>query len=258
MRRLFKFLVVVLAVVGLAASAGIGYVFAAHGELVNQFWAVKDDFKAVPAERRTEVIAELPERISFEREVRNDMQALPDERQFELYAQLAASRNRVFEQFKQRIHAEAEIARASAAAKQAAEEVAGEIVRQLGKVDVGIEMTPRKAPAPRPDPLVGLTEAEGELTSAVMGLSEARGTSDSDARLNAAVGVLRALDTLGDEVQTARRQELSAGEKSRLVRTVERARTLFQDVKSSTPGLNTNEEALRLSRNIAGKLTLAD
>lgn len=258
MRKLFKLLVGVLAVVGLVASAGAGYVFATHSELVSQFWSVKDDFKAVPAERRTEVVAELPERISFEREVRDDMHVLPEERQQELYAQLSASRESVFAQFKQRIHAEAEIARKAAAAKQAAGEVAGEIVRQLGNVNVGVELTPREAPTPRPDPLAGVSEAEAELSAAIMGYSEARQTSDSAARLEAAVEILRKLDGLGNEVQAARHKELTSGEKSRLMRTVQRGRKCFQDTKSSTPGLNTNEEALRLSQSIAGKLTLAD
>ena len=73
MGKVFKLLVGLFAVVGVITSAGVGYVYATNGELMGQFWGVKDDFKAVPAERRQEVFAELPARITFEKEVSADM-----------------------------------------------------------------------------------------------------------------------------------------------------------------------------------------
>jgi hypothetical protein len=263
MKKLFKTMTVIFALIGVAFSGAAGYAIATHGELVSEFWSVKDELNHVPAERRTEVIAELPSRIAFEGAVRADMQDLPPERQAELYAQLATSRDRVFEQFKQRIRAEADIARKASATERAVGEVAEEIVKQLGRVEVGIELAPRKQteptpqpqPEPRQDPLKGLSAAESDLGAAVSVYGSTLNTADSAARLEAAVDVLRSLDRLGDEVQSARAHDLTATEKSRLMRAVDNGRKTLQNIKH-TPGLSNHAEAVRLSQSAASKLTL--
>ncbi|MBX3458873.1 MAG: hypothetical protein KF696_02770 [Planctomycetes bacterium] len=254
MGKLFKALVAVFAVVGVITSAGVGYVYATNSELMDQFWAVKDDFKAVAPERRKEVVAELPARITFEKQVGSDMQALPEERQKELYEQLTKSRDTVFEQFKQRIAAEAEIARKAEAAKTAKEDVAKEIEKQLGKVDVGVDLG-GKNKTPKEDPLKAVNAAESDVSKATMAYGRAMGSSDGKARVDAAVGVLRALDKLGTEVQIARKKNLAAEDKSRLEKTVAEARTTLQDVKK-TPGLDSNAEAMKLMPSVSSKLTL--
>lgn len=254
MGKIFKALVAVFAVVGVITSAGVGYVYATNSELMDQFWAVKDDFKAVQPERRKEVVAELPARITFEKEVGSDMQALPEERQKELYEQLAKSRDTVFEQFKKRIAAEAEIARKAEAAKTSKEDVAKEIEKQLGKVEVGVDLGGKGSP-PKQDPLKAVNAAESEVSKATMAYGRSLGSSDSKARVNAAVGVLRALDKLGTEVQIANKKSLSSEDKSRLEKTVAEARTTLQDVKK-TPGLDGNAEAMKLMPSVSSKLTL--
>ena len=100
MAKLVKLMVYVFAFIGVLVTAGGGYTYATNPELVNEFWAVKEDFRAVPAERKKEVIAELPARVKFENAVAAEMNALPEERQKELYEQLAKSRDAVFENFK--------------------------------------------------------------------------------------------------------------------------------------------------------------
>lgn len=255
MGKVFKLLVGLFAVVGVITSAGVGYVYATNGELMGQFWGVKDDFKAVPAERRQEVFAELPARITFEKEVSADMQALPEERQKELYEQLTRSRDTVFEQFKKRIAAEAEIARKAAEAKTAAGDVAKEIEKQLGKVDVGVDITGKnKSSTPKPDPLKPVNSAESELAKATLAYGRSLDASDGKARVNAAVGVLRALDKLGTEAQIARKKNLGSEDKSALDSIVAEARATFQDVKK-TPGLDSNAEAKKLLVSVPAKLT---
>jgi hypothetical protein len=106
MKKVFKLVVCLFALVGVLVSAGVGYVAGTNSDLAQQFWGVKDDFAQVPVDRRKEVFAELPARIQFEREVREDLSVLPVERQAALYEQLSKSRDTVFDGFKQRIAAE--------------------------------------------------------------------------------------------------------------------------------------------------------
>src|SRR5688572_12696594 len=103
MSKILKLGLYVFAFLGLVVTATAGYTYFANKELMAQFWEVRGDFNQVPAERQKEVVAELPARITFEREVREDMQSLPADRQKELYEQLASSRDMVFKQFKERI-----------------------------------------------------------------------------------------------------------------------------------------------------------
>src|SRR5919109_1744640 len=136
MKKLIQAGVYVFAIIGVLLTVGVGYVYATNSELVGQFWAVKDDFQAVPADRRTEVVAELPARITFEKEVAAEMAELPEERRTELYAQLKQSRDQVYKQFKERITQEAELTRKMKEASKPAAEVAKEIEKELGKLDV--------------------------------------------------------------------------------------------------------------------------
>jgi hypothetical protein len=250
MGKLFRVLFAVFGIIGMLATAGAGYIYATNSELVGEFWAVKDDFKAVPAERREEVIAELPARITFEREVRQDMSELPDDRQAELYSQLTKSRDSVFEQFKQRIHAEAEIARKAKEAKQSVAEVSKTIERELGKVDVGVDLTPR-ARAPKVDNLAGVSAARGDVSRARLSYGEAIDRGGD--RVAPAVSVLTALDRLGDEVQAARRKELSSYEQDRLTDVVTDAKATLYDVKQ-TPGLSSDPTAMKLLQSVPAKL----
>jgi hypothetical protein len=251
MGKVFKMLVVCFAVVGVLASAGVGYVYATNGELINQFWAVKDDFKAVPPERRQEVVAELPARITFEREVREDMTALPEERQKELYDQLAKSRDAVFAQFKDRIKAEAEIVRKATEAEKAVGVVTKTIEAKLGKVDVGFDLTGRSK-APKVDNLAGVTRARGDLSRARLSYGEA--ISNGGERVPLAVGVLEALDRVGDEVQKARAKDLSSSEEDRLVDIVTDAKATLYDMKQ-TPGLASDPDGRRLLQSVPAKLS---
>ncbi|MCA8946832.1 MAG: hypothetical protein KDB29_11440, partial [Planctomycetes bacterium] len=134
MGKLLKVAVYLFAVVGVVMTAGMGYVYPTNGELVDEFWSVKEDFRAVPADRRTEVVAELPARITFEREVAVEMAELPEERRTDLYEQLKKSREQVYEQFKQRISAEASVVREAKKTQQDVKEVTRTIEEKLGKV----------------------------------------------------------------------------------------------------------------------------
>ena len=109
MGKLVHVMLYVFAFVGLCTTIVGGYTYSSNSELFGEFWEVKDDYKAVPEDRRKEVVAELPARITFEREVADDLAALPEERRDALYEQLTKSRDSVFAGFKMRIQAEAEI-----------------------------------------------------------------------------------------------------------------------------------------------------
>jgi hypothetical protein len=240
----------VFAVVGVVVTAGVGYVYATNSELVNEFWSVKEDFRSVPPDRRTEVFAELPARITFEKEVRKDMQDLPQERQRELYVQLAASRDTVFAQFKQRISAEAAIARAASGPEKAVAEVTKKIEQQLGKVNVGIDMT-SKPKVQRTDPLAQVQAVRGDLAKARLDYGYAH--ENGGDRVEAAVGVLNVLDRLGDEVIRARTHELTGNEKGRLDDIITDAKATLYDIKQ-TPGLMEDAKARELLRSIPPKL----
>ncbi len=250
MAKLFKLLVGVFAIVGVLATAGIGLAYATHTELVHQFLDVKDDFRAVPEQRRNEVFAELPARITFEREIQEDMQALPESRQAELYGQLTRSRDAVFEQFKKRIAAEAKIVRAAEPAKQAAAEVSKTIEATLGKVDVGFDLTGGfKAPAT--SKLSDVRQARAELSAARLAYGEALHAGND--RVPAAVNVLDALDRLGDEIQEARGASLSNAEQRELSEIVTDAKATLYDMKQ-TPGLSGDARAQALLREVPPKL----
>src|SRR5690606_33710876 len=188
-------------------TIGVGYVYAANSQLMGEFWAVKDDFRAVPSERRTEVVAELPARITFEKEVAAEMAELPEERRAELYEQLTKSREQVYAQFKARITAEAAVAREAKKAQKHVKQVAEEIEKKLGKVNVGIDLTGKGKSGP--DNLADVNSAKGDVADARLAYGEALESRDGARRVTAAVGVLEALDKLGDKVQAARKKSLS-------------------------------------------------
>ena len=235
MGKLLKAGVYLFAIVGVVMTAGVGYVYVTNGELMGEFWSVKDDFRAVPADRRTEVVAELPARITFEREVADEMAELPEERRTELYNQLKESRERVYEQFKLRITQEAEVARKMKEASKPVEDVAREIEKELGKVNVGIDLT-GKNNKPAIDNLSDVNKAKGHITTARVGYGQARLSGKTDDRVNAAIDVLKAIDKFGDEVQSAQRKNLTSDERSRLSDMVTDVKQTFYDVKQ-TPGL---------------------
>jgi hypothetical protein len=253
MAKLLKAAVYVFAVVGVLMSAGVGFVYATNSELMGEFWSVKEDFRAVPSDRRQEVVAELPARITFEREVADEMAELPEERRTELYDQLKKSREQVYEQFKKRIHAEAELVREAKKTKQDAKDVARTIEKKLGKVNVGIDLT-GKGKSGGPDHLGDVVKADSAVSTARLEYGKSFDTRDTEQRVQTAIGVLKALDRLGDKVRAARKMNLSSDEKSRLTSIVQSAKATLYSVKQ-TPGLLENSTALSLTKRIPGKLS---
>ncbi len=250
MAKVVKLLVYVFALIGVLVTAGGGYVYATNPELVNEFWSVKEDFRAVPAERKKEVIAELPARVKFENAVASEMAVLPEERQKELYEQLAKSRDSVFDNFKKRITAEAEITKKTKDKVEAAKE----IIKQLGKVDVSVDMGGnKKSEAPKTDALASVTTAQDKVFDATGAYGDAQDTGDKKKKVAAALNVLRALDKLGDEVVKARKQSLSSDDKTRLSRIVSDAKSRLYDVKQ-TPGLAEDSASKPLFESIPKKL----
>ncbi len=252
MKKLMLAAVYLFAILGVLVTGGVGYVYATNGELMDQFWAVKDDLKAIPAERRTEVVAELPERITFEKEVREDLGVLPAERQSALYEQLAKSRDQVFEQFKKRIKAEADIARAAQKEQKGAAEVSKEIEKQLGKVDVGVSLGGQPK-APAANNLSEVDSALDNLSVAREAHAAAHDTSDKQKRVNGAIGVMEALDKLGDKIVAARKKSLTEAEKSRLSTVVRDAKNTLFDTRQ-TPGLVDHPKYKGLNESIGKKL----
>lgn len=249
MGKLMKVALYVFALIGALVSAASGYVYATHTELVKQFWNVRNDVQQIPDDRRKEVIAELPARITFEREVREDMSALPDDRQAALYEQLAQSREQVFKQFAERIRLEAEIARKSKDTKEASRK----IVETLGKLNVGVSLQSAVKPAPRPDPLEGVEAKCSSVADARDGMRQARQTSDSKLRVQAAVGVLVHLDELADEILKARKVKLTESETRRLTNIVRDAKETLYSAKQ-TPGLDDDAQGMELIERIPPKL----
>lgn len=251
MGKLLKVTVYLFAVVGVVMTAGMGYVYATNGELVDEFWSVKEDFRAVPADRRTEVVAELPARITFEREVAVEMAELPEERRTDLYEQLKKSREQVYEQFKQRISAEASVVREAKKTQQDVKEVTRTIEEKLGKVNVGIDLTGKSSSGP--DNLAAVIQADGAVSKARLEYGKSRESGSTEKRVDAAVDVLKALDALGERVQAARKKSLTSDEKARLSDIVQGAKATLYDVKQ-TPGLLENKSALALTKSIPAKL----
>ena len=252
MGNLIKAGVYVFAVIGVVLTAGVGYVYATNGELMNEFWSVKDDFRAVPSDRRQEVVAELPARITFEKEVAAEMAELPEERRTELYDQLKQSRDKVYEQFKLRITREAEVARKMKEASKPVEDVAKEIEKELGKVNVGIDLT-GKSNKPAVDNLSDVDDAKKDITSARVAYGKARLSGRTDDRVDAAIKVLKAIDNFGEEVQVAHKKKLTADEKSRLSDMVTDVKQTFYDIKQ-TPGLLEDSRAKPYFTSIPEKL----
>ncbi|MBZ0135872.1 MAG: hypothetical protein K8I27_05825 [Planctomycetes bacterium] len=252
MGKLLKAGVYVFAVIGVVMTAGVGYVYATNGELMGEFWAVKEDFRAVPPDRRKEVVAELPARITFEREVADEMAELPEERRNELYSQLTESRDKVYEQFKLRITQEAEFARKLKEAAKPVEDMAKEIEKELGKVNVGIDMT-GKGSKPAVDNLSDVNKAKGAITTARVGYGQARLSGDTGKRVDAAVDVLKAIDKFGDAVQSARKKSLTGDEKAGLSDSVTDVKQTFYDIKQ-TPGLIEDARAKKYFTSIPEKL----
>ena len=211
MGKLLHVAVYVFAVIGILMTAGVGYVYVANSQLMGEFWSVKDDFRAVPDERRTEVVAELPARIT----------------------------------------AEAAVAREAKKAQKDVKQVAEEIEKKLGKVNVGIDLTGKGKSGP--DNLADVNSAKGDVADARLAYGEALESRDGARRVTAAVGVLEALDKLGDKVQAARKKSLSADEKDRLSDVVKDAKATLYDVKQ-TPKLSDDAKAKKLMASIPQKL----
>ncbi|MCB9934908.1 MAG: hypothetical protein H6840_04365 [Planctomycetes bacterium] len=251
MAKLLKAAVYVFAVIGVIMTAGVGYVYATNSQLMGEFWSVKEDFRAVPSDRRTEVVAELPARITFEKEVAAEMAELPEERRSELYDQLKKSREQVYDQFKARITAEAGVAREAKKAQKDVKQVAEEIEKQLGKVNVGIDLTGTGRSAP--DNLADVNKANAEVAKARLTYGESLESTDGAKRVKAAVGVLEALDKLADKVQAARKKNLSADEKDRLGSVVTSAKADLFTAKN-TPNIQNDPKAKKLMVSIPQKL----
>ncbi|MCC6573259.1 MAG: hypothetical protein IT462_05650 [Planctomycetes bacterium] len=248
MKKVFKLVVWFFALVGVLASAGVGYVVGTNSELAQQFWAAKDDFREVPVDRRKEVFAELPARIKFEREVREDLSVLPAERQAALYEQLGKGRDASFESFKQRIAAEAKIVREAKDKEDAAKKL-----KELPTVNVKVNLTDT-APVAKPDPLLNVHNAQKDVDKARAAYSnEKRSGNDPKKLVSAAVSILKSLDKLGDNVQAARKLALDSESKSDLVDICENARELFKITKE-TPGIDSDGSASPYLKSVGPKL----
>lgn len=253
MKKLIQASVYVFAAIGVLLTAGVGYAYATNGELMGQFWAVKDDFRAVPADRKTEVVAELPARITFEKEVAAEMAELPDDRRTELYDQLKESRDMVYKQFKERITAEAELTREMKKASKPAEEITKEIEKNLGKVDVGIDLTGKnKKPAPV-DNLASVKDANDDVSDARSAYGETLDSGKKETRLNAAIAVYEALDKLGEKGLTAAKSKLSDADKTKLKRILKDAKLTWTDVKA-TPGLAESDKGKKAQASSIDKI----
>jgi hypothetical protein len=252
MKRLIQAGVYVFAVIGVLLTVGVGYAYATNGELMGEFWAVKDDFQAVPADRKTEVVAELPARITFEKEVAAEMAELPEERRTELYTQLKESRDKVYAQFKERITAEAELTRKMKAASKPAAEMAKEIEKELGKVDVGIDLT-GKGKKPAVNNLAAVEDADDEVSDARSAYGETLDSGKKDTRLNAAIAVYEALDKLGEKGLAAAKSKLSSAEEAKLKRILKDAKLTWSDVKA-TPGLAESDKGKKAQASSIDKI----
>lgn len=252
MDKILKLGLYVFAFLGLVVSAGSAYMYFTNQELASQFWEVRSDLKEVPAERRKEVVAELPARITFEREVAQDMAALPADRQQDLYEQLEKSRDQVFASFKERIKQEAEIARMAKDATEATQK----ITEALGKVNVGIDLKGgSKTPTPpKADNLASVEKSRGDVTKARGAYGLAKDGGNSTKITESAIKILEALDKLGTEVQNARKKSLTTEEKDRLSDIVLDAKATLFDTKQ-TPGLIEHPKAKPLLKSIPDKLS---
>ncbi len=249
MKKLFKAVVYLFAVVGVLVSAGVGYIVGTNSDLVPAFMGVKDDFAQVPVERRKEVVAELPARIKFEREVRDDMAVLPAERQQALYDQLGKSRDAVFEGFKKRTAEEAKIAREIKDKEEALKKI-----KALPEVSVKVNMTDKPEPAPKADVLAGVRSALKEVVTAMDGYFKAKESNNPKGLRSAAVTALRALDKLGDKVVGVDKKSLGSDEKSDLESICTDALVKLKTAKE-TPGLIDEPQAKPSFTSIGPKLT---
>ncbi len=252
MAKLVKLLIYSFAFIGVLVTAGGGYVYATNSELVGEFIAVKDDFRNVAPERRKEVFAELPARVKFENEVGKEMAELPAERQKDLYEQLAKSRDTLFASFKERITQEAKIMRETKNVGDAVKEIAS----KLGKIEVSVDLAGGKKSSVAPkadDKLTAVNAAHDKVMDAGAAYGDAKDTNNKQKIVAAAVGVLKALDKLGDEVVKARKTSLSSNDKDKLTRLVGDAKSRLYDIKQ-TPGLSEDATAKPLFESIPKKL----
>ncbi|MEE9312066.1 MAG: hypothetical protein V3V10_06585 [Planctomycetota bacterium] len=251
MGKIVHVMLYVFAFLGFSLTVLGGYTYASNSELFSEFWDVKDDYKAVPEDRRQEVLAELPARITFERDVAEDLNALPEERRTALYEQLKKSRDASFEAFKMRIHAEAEIARKIKDTEDKAN-VVDAIKKELGTVNVGIDLTGKKKSAK--SQLSGVKTARANVAKA-MEEYDALDGSVKTRHINAAIEVLSKLDGLGNEVVKARKKNLSSDDKSRLSDIVGVAKRQLYEVKKYTPGLGGDSRFKKYVPSIGKKLS---
>jgi hypothetical protein len=245
MGKFLHVMLYVFAFVGLLCTVAGVYVIGTNSELAGEFMAVRDDFREVPPERRKEVFSELPKRIQFEREVRDDMKALPDERQKALYEELDRSRTSLFENFKKRIHAEAEIARAAKDPAAAVKDIGEKLGDFAVKVDSG-----RKT---GPDNLAPVREARDGVHTAEKAWGEAKKKGSADLTPQA-LGILRALDKLALEISQARGKPLSSSERDALDDLTQEAKNVLYNVKKDNPKLADNREAGQLLESIPNRL----
>lgn len=251
MGKILHVMLYVFAFLGLVLTALGGYTYSSNSELFSEFWDVKDDYKDVPDDRKKEVLAELPARITFEREVAEDLNALPEERRTVLYAQLEKSRDASFEAFKMRIHAEAEIARKIKDTKEKAN-VADIIKKELGTVNVGIDLTGKKKAGK--SQLSGVKTARANVNKAMDKYDALDGTNKTR-HVSAAIEVLSKLDALGNEVVKARKNNLSSEDDSRLSDIVGVAKRQLFAVKKYTPGLGGDSRFKKYVPSVGKKLS---
>jgi hypothetical protein len=242
MAKLLKLFVFVFAVIGAAVSGVAGYTYVSHPELVSSLLEARGELRQVPAERRSAVLAELPERATLEREVLADMEELPEERRVALYDKLEEDRARVLERFKEQVAREAEGVRKARSIRDAITEPVREAIQTVtSNVLPGL---------PSADPLADLKAAHEDMKQARSAFGDVRTSGDNQ---GAAVEVLKALDRMGNEYQALDRSNLSDSRQRQADTIMQDARVTLMDMRQ-TPGLNNNDEASKLLSSVGAKL----
>jgi hypothetical protein len=130
-------------------------------------------------------------------------------------------------------------------------------ITELGAVAVKvISGDSASAPVAKPDPLLNVRMAQKDVDKARAAYSnEKRSGNDQKKLVSAAVGILKTLDKLGDNVQVARKLALGSDDKSDLVDICENARELFKITKE-TPGIDSDGSASPYLKSVGPKLAV--
>jgi hypothetical protein len=272
MKRLFKLLVVLLSLAGVATVSAGGYLAIHHPELIAEYWEARQAFVSLSAERREAVMADAPARARLEWDLQDDLRDLAPATRDQLLLELSREEDAVRTRWAARVAGLAEAARAKSAAEAATQPRATETITPEPATPAAVEpdivkpVTPAQPalPEPKPEPVpTGETRPAGPLDEVLVHRAALEGpkgeysrtlvAGDGNARIDAAVDVLRALDQLAQAVQEARRAELSNPAQRKLAEVVQEAKYLLYTVRQ-TPGLQNNEEARELLQKVPATL----